>query len=85
MFLYDNYPGGIGLAAPLHDQRESILRRAWQLVQACACAHGCPSCIGPVMPRGDGPELNPKRAALRILELLAGETNLTITSDAPQH
>jgi len=76
LFLYDNYPGGIGLSTPLYDLRAQVLARAVELVGACDCAHGCPACIGPVLDIAqqiDGAEIrSPKRDALRVLALLAG-------------
>jgi DEAD/DEAH box helicase domain-containing protein len=48
IFVYDNYPGGIGLSEPLFRLHGSLLARARALIAACSCAHGCPSCTGPV-------------------------------------
>ncbi|ATB31655.1 DEAD/DEAH box helicase [Melittangium boletus] len=74
MFLYDNIPGGVGLAARLFDQREELLRRARRLVEACVCEEGCPACIGPVaggMPGSAPVDSHPrKRLALEILSAL---------------
>ncbi|WP_246357893.1 DEAD/DEAH box helicase [Pyxidicoccus fallax] len=47
IFLYDNVPGGVGLAARLYDQRDELLLRARRLLESCACEDGCPACIGP--------------------------------------
>ena len=69
VYLYDNYPGGIGLAAPLHERRDEIVRRARELVSSCPCPEGCPACVGPVLPRGAGRAMTPKAAAVRVLEL----------------
>ncbi|MBL8484594.1 MAG: DEAD/DEAH box helicase [Rhodocyclaceae bacterium] len=69
LFLYDNYPGGIGLAAPLFDQRGQIVQRAADLVRHCGCSQGCPACVGPVLGAARG--LTPKQAALGVLQLLA--------------
>jgi len=70
IFLYDNYPGGIGLAAPLFDLRAEVLERASELVRHCACKDGCPACVGPVLAESRLPRLSPRAAALRVLELL---------------
>jgi DEAD/DEAH box helicase domain-containing protein len=73
VFLYDNYPGGIGLSAPLFDRREEIIDRSLQLIAHCPCRDGCPSCIGPVLPGIRGAQKGaPKEAAQRILDLLGG-------------
>ena len=43
LFLYDNYPGGIGISAPLFEHQAAIVAGARQLVTDCECAHGCQS------------------------------------------
>ena len=48
IFLYDNYPGGIGLSTPLFEMRDLLLARTRELIDACGCDRGCPSCVGPV-------------------------------------
>ncbi len=70
LFLYDNYPGGIGLSEPLFHQRERIVEHAEQLVQVCECEHGCPSCIGPILASDETRGHSPKAAALQVLRLL---------------
>ncbi|MGH8683202.1 MAG: DEAD/DEAH box helicase [Burkholderiales bacterium] len=71
LYLYDNYPGGIGIAAPLFDLRRQVIERATELVAQCACRHGCPACVGPVLPAGDRGR-STKDAALKVLALLLG-------------
>ncbi len=73
LYLYDNFPGGIGLAAPLFDLRERVLDHAIDLVARCPCKHGCPACVGPVLGGDEAGALTPKAAALRVLRLLRGE------------
>ena len=72
LYLYDNYPGGIGISAPLYDLREQVIERSIELVVECACKLGCPACVGPVLATGDEGRLAPKQAALRVLGLLRG-------------
>jgi DEAD/DEAH box helicase domain-containing protein len=71
VYLYDNFPGGIGLTAPLYDLRSRIVAHALAAVRECACPSGCPACIGPVLASDEGSERTPKQAALRVLALLA--------------
>jgi DEAD/DEAH box helicase domain-containing protein len=71
LFLYDNYPGGIGISAPLYEQQAAIVNDARQLVNACECAHGCPGCIGPILASDEVRGYSPKGLALRVLGLLA--------------
>ncbi|MEW6284438.1 MAG: Zn-binding domain-containing protein, partial [Candidatus Eremiobacterota bacterium] len=47
LFLYDNYPGGMGFSAQLYDQRLELLTVARERLRACECLEGCPSCVGP--------------------------------------
>ncbi len=71
LFLYDNYPGGIGISAPLFENRAAIVADAQALVSACECAHGCPSCIGPILASDEVRGYSPKQVALRVLSLLS--------------
>lgn len=45
-FVYDRYPGGIGLSERIYDLWEPLLDRVYEHVDNCSCQHGCPSCIG---------------------------------------
>ncbi len=45
IFVYDGYPGGIGLAKRGYDAFESLAADAAALVAACPCESGCPSCV----------------------------------------
>jgi len=71
VFLYDNYPGGIGLAAPLHALRAEVVARAADLLAGCACTAGCPACVGPVLATDARARRSPKAAAARVLALFA--------------
>lgn len=66
LFVYDNYPGGIGFSQPLFHMHGELLEGTRRLIGECACENGCPGCVGPV--GNTGPLA--KAAALRILDLL---------------
>jgi len=66
IFIYDNYPGGVGFSEPLFHMDEELRRRTHELIAGCECQSGCPTCVGPV--GNTGPMA--KRVALRMLELL---------------
>jgi DEAD/DEAH box helicase domain-containing protein len=66
IFVYDNYPGGIGFSQPLFRMHGELLETTRRLIGECECEIGCPGCVGPV---GDTGPLA-KAAALRILDLL---------------
>ena len=67
IFIYDNYPGGIGFSEPLFAMRGDLLARTRDLIAGCACEHGCPTCVGPA---GNAGPLA-KIVALRMLDQLA--------------
>ena len=46
LFIYDNYPGGIGLAEQLYKIHDKMLDGARKLISECGCSTGCPSCTG---------------------------------------
>ncbi|WP_338789342.1 DEAD/DEAH box helicase [Metabacillus sp. FJAT-53654] len=46
IFLYDRYPGGVGLAKKIYETMNSVLLEALNLLSNCPCHNGCPSCIG---------------------------------------
>ena len=66
LYLYDNYPGGIGLTERLFQLRAELLGRAQAVLSACLCLTGCPSCVGPVNELGR----RAKGVAQAILERL---------------
>jgi len=66
LYLYDNYPGGIGQSAPLYRLAPDLLRRTGELIAACPCDAGCPSCVGPPGETGE----RSKEVAARIVEAM---------------
>jgi DEAD/DEAH box helicase domain-containing protein len=64
--IYDNAPGGLGFSASLYALHPTLLQAARDLVQACPCRRGCPSCVGPVAEIGEDTKAN----CIRLLELL---------------
>jgi DEAD/DEAH box helicase domain-containing protein len=70
LFLYDDYPGGVGLSAPLFDDARTLVADARGLVSGCPCQGGCPACVGPVLAGDEQREQTPKQAALIVLGLL---------------
>jgi DEAD/DEAH box helicase domain-containing protein len=73
LYLYDNYPGGVGLSAPLFQLARELVARTRDLIGSCACEAGCPGCVGPVGEIG----ARGKEAALRILINLSSESPAT--------
>ncbi|MDN3518362.1 DEAD/DEAH box helicase [Aquisalimonas lutea] len=73
VFLYDNYPGGVGLSSPLFEQRRAVVAGARTLVAECGCQSGCPGCVGPILASDEQRGFSPRQAALQVLEVLAGD------------
>jgi len=73
IFVYDNYPGGIGFSAPLYQMHNELLTSTRKLIAECECENGCPGCVGPIGNTGPLAKL----AALRILDLLLARTKDT--------
>jgi DEAD/DEAH box helicase domain-containing protein len=72
VYLYDNFPGGVGLSEPLWQRQAELVMRAGELVQHCDCRAGCPACVGPVLAAQEqGEGTTPKTLALKVLALLA--------------
>ena len=45
IFVYDGYPGGVGLARGAYERIEPLLARTGRMIDACECADGCPACV----------------------------------------
>jgi len=67
IYLYDKYPGGVGLSEPLFRMSESLLEKTQRLIANCPCEIGCPSCVGPIGEIGE----KGKEVALEILRRLS--------------
>jgi DEAD/DEAH box helicase domain-containing protein len=48
VFVYDNYPGGIGFSEPLFRMHAGLIAKTHELIRECPCESGCPSCVGPL-------------------------------------
>jgi DEAD/DEAH box helicase domain-containing protein len=64
--IYDSAPGGLGFSEGLYELHDTLLEAGRDLVRACRCQRGCPSCIGPVV----DVEPDAKANCLRLLDLL---------------
>jgi DEAD/DEAH box helicase domain-containing protein len=67
VILYDLIPGGIGLSERLYDIHADLMIKGRELVEACGCEDGCPSCVGP---GGEG-GMGGKRETLALLKELS--------------
>ena len=77
IFLYDGYPGGVGLAERIFSIFEQLLEKTRKLIKDCPCEDGCPSCIhSPKCGSGNFPL--DKRAALELLTRFTGENDFKV-------
>jgi DEAD/DEAH box helicase domain-containing protein len=72
LYLYDNFPGGIGQSEPLFEMRRELLEKAKELLAACPCPEGCPSCVGPVGEVGEKAKEVARRIVAALVESRAG-------------
>lgn len=68
IFIYDNFPGGIGLSPSLYALETRLLDHALRTIEACPCRDGCPSCVGATHESGR----DAKKVAREILRRLLG-------------
>jgi len=82
IYLYDRYPGGVGLSEPLFRMSASLLEKTHKLIAGCPCSGGCPSCVGPAGEVGE----KGKEVALVILRkiLAAGGTIWVPPAEGPK-
>lgn len=67
VILYDNCPGGVGLAHKAYGMQRLLLDKALSVATGCSCPRGCPSCAGPIGEIGqDG-----KATAIALLTAMA--------------
>ncbi|MBM7647052.1 DEAD/DEAH box helicase domain-containing protein [Scopulibacillus daqui] len=69
IFVYDKYPGGIGLSEKLYDMMPEMLNEVKVMIERCPCESGCPSCIGTM----DSGEIMNKRVIVSLLTAMKGE------------
>ena len=71
IFIYDGYPGGVGLSERAYETMEELLTTTFEMIRDCECEEGCPSCIQ--SPKcGSGNHPLDKRGAILILGHILG-------------
>jgi DEAD/DEAH box helicase domain-containing protein len=54
VYLYDSYPGGVGLSEKAYKLLPEMLKASQELIASCSCVDGCPACVGPAGETGKG-------------------------------
>ncbi|WP_100372799.1 DEAD/DEAH box helicase [Bacillus sp. FJAT-45037] len=75
IFMYDRYPGGIGLAKEVYKNIDLILENVTTLVQSCSCEHGCPACVGASGEAGNQVKSTVMRLVKMLQTVQRGESN----------
>jgi DEAD/DEAH box helicase domain-containing protein len=72
VFVYDGYPGGVGLTRAAFEDVRALAERTLAMVGACGCESGCPACVQ--SPQcGNANEPLDKGLAIRLLDGLLGD------------
>lgn len=69
IFIYDGYPGGVGIAKRGYERSEELLDFTLKLIEECPCDEGCPACV--LSPKcGNNNQPMDKEGAIVLLRLL---------------
>jgi DEAD/DEAH box helicase domain-containing protein len=70
VFIYDNYPGGVGIAEKGYGVIRQLLQSTLNTIAECPCQEGCPSCIQSPKCGNNNEPLDKKAAQLILKSLL---------------
>jgi DEAD/DEAH box helicase domain-containing protein len=72
VFIYDAYPGGIGIAEKGFDLIEELWQTTLKAIKECPCEEGCPSCVQSPKCGNNNKPLDKKAAQVLLERLLSG-------------
>ncbi len=73
VFVYDAWPGGVGLARAGFRRAQELFERTRTLVAECECEGGCPACV--YSPKcGSGNHPLDKQGAVEVLDVMLGRS-----------
>ncbi len=78
LFLYENQPGGVGMARRLFEIHTRLMSTALERLSRCGCRSGCPGCVGPSI----GEHGTNKRAAMVLLRRLCERVDAVAEAQA---
>lgn len=68
IYLYESYPGGVGMSEKLYHHHKPLLMAAISLISGCPCVDGCPSCVGPKLEVGE----HSKKGSVQLARMALG-------------
>jgi len=71
IFIYDAYPGGIGIAEKGFEMITELWQATLKSVEECPCADGCPSCVQSPKCGNNNQPLDKEAAIILLEELVA--------------
>lgn len=78
VFVYDGFPGGIGLSKRAYELADVLPSKTLDVIKNCQCDHGCPACVH--SPKcGSGNRPIDKKSARIILEMMKDSDPATIS------
>lgn len=72
IFIYDGFPGGIGISEQIFENYTELLINVLELINECECDEGCPSCVQSPKCGNDNFPLD-KEVSILILKQLLGK------------
>lgn len=70
IFIYDGFPGGIGISEKGFTLLESLWKATLETIQECPCEFGCPSCVQSPKCGNNNEPLDKRGAEILLSELL---------------
>jgi DEAD/DEAH box helicase domain-containing protein len=70
VFIYDAFPGGVGIAEKGFDLLTDLWQATYEAVRDCPCEDGCPSCIQSPKCGSNNEPLDKQAAVLILVEIL---------------
>jgi DEAD/DEAH box helicase domain-containing protein len=74
VFIYDGFPGGVGIAERGFEELPALWRATYEVIAACPCEAGCPSCIQSPKCGNNNQPLDKAAAKLILGMLLQGNS-----------
>ena len=72
IFVYDAYPGGVGICERAFERLEDVIAAALSVLRQCPCESGCPACVQSPFCGSNNQPMD-KRGAAALLASMLGE------------